>query len=846
MKPVQRFSSAALLCSLCVLAWCMHDGTELVLPIFVLCVGLLYAAVLHARAEDPPPLLVPCVVVSGILLRFVFAHIPSVDGFALTKHMMPLTNSFLLPEAGSLDIEALRQFARLTAVIDCMTLLLLPALLRHWRKPAIFLALYAWNPLVLVFGITAIRFSTMSAVLLLAAALLSIDRSPRYNALAYLLFGGAVIMCPLLIVLYPFIGRSTRLTERACVVLMPIACWSLLKPQLLYLRQMFFTHEVMPGALPSLFLTCCEDWFIYGGHFVIAVAATAAIWGWIYLWIWLLKQDTPGESLGMVMVLMLVCVPQFYLWMVLPLMLLMLHTPTLARLLLIATCGIAYWSDVIEPGEFTPIVVIWFPVGAMALFEMRRRIPFGAARRPPVQSLDIVIPVLNEEENIEAHLESLQDAIDATNSYLGKDVPAISVRVVDGGSTDGTESVVRKFSAQFMQSPGGGRGGQLADGIDNGTGDLILMLHADSIVRSGALVAMLDSFRDHPELEWGVLGHGYYGGLPQPRMTRFSNDMRFLYGGIAFGDQGIFVRRSCLDDVGGMPRLPLMEDMELSLRLNRCPSRLKVGDNLQLSTRAWERNKKGSYLLKVLRIGTAYLFRRRCDVEPEKPAPVPDVPRPKAPVLCLYAKPPVPGKTKSRLAADIGDEAAAALARAMLVDNCRLLSQVPGAKLQLWHPPGCTVADFADLVPDGFTFHEQQGADLGQRMAFTIQSQLNDSGRPVIIVGSDCVTHLPEAIEAAAKALASHDVVLRPAEDGGYVLIGQSSYTPAMFDDIDWGTDTVYADSRTKLDDSGCNWTALDETFDVDLVSDLDLVREAVTLESHPAVSEWLKVTEAR
>jgi rSAM/selenodomain-associated transferase 1 len=857
MNMVQRFSSVAQLTCLCVLAWLINEESELILPVFVLTAGLLYAAVLHTPGNTTPRLLVPCIIASGILLRIVFAQTPIVSGFTLTKDMSPITGAainLLTPQGHPLDTRHLRLLAGCVAAVDCITLMLLASLLRHWRKPAVFLALYAWNPFVLVFGISAIR-TEMCAVLLLAVALLCIERSSRSNALAYLFFGGAIVFCPLLVVLYPFLGRGTRLMERACSILVPTACWSLLQSHIKHLLDLMFSQEVIPGIVPVFFVTCFEDWFSYDGHLVIAAIGTIAVWAWIYLWIWLLKQDTPGESLGMVWILLLACVPQFHMWMALPLMLLMLHTPTLARLLFVATCGIAYWSELIEDAELATLAVIWFPVGVLALIELRRRIPFGAPKYEPIESIDIVIPTLNEGSNIGAHLESLQTAIDTTHNYLGDAAPSITVTVLDGGSTDGTAAVVSQFDVQFIRSPGGGRGPQLADGIDEGNGDVVLMLHADSIVRGGALVAMLESFREHAELQWGVLGHSYHGGLPSRRLTRFSNDMRFLYGGIAFGDQGIFARRNCLEAVGGMPRLPLMEDMELSLRLNRCPARLKVGDNLELSTRAWERNRKGSYLLNVLYAGTRYLFHRRCGTAIDstarrmyagyyrKPAPEPTAPV-QPPIICLYAKPPIPGKTKSRLAADIGDEAAASLARGMLVDNCRLLSQVPGAELQLWHPPDCTPADFDDLIPDAFSFHIQQGADLGERMRSTFEMQLK-AGRPVIILGSDCVTHLPAILEAATVALASHDVVLRPAEDGGYVLVGQSMFTPAIFDDINWGSDTVYAETCAKLEGAGCDWTALDKTFDVDLVSDIKLVRDAVTSESHPAVHEWLAKSSA-
>jgi hypothetical protein len=99
------------------------------------------------------------------------------------------------------------------------------------------------------------------------------------------------------------------------------------------------------------------------------------------------------------------------------------------------------------------------------------------------------------------------------------------------------------------------------------------------------------------------------------KLIEFSNRFRFHVGGIAFGDQGIFVRRLCLDRVGGVPRIRLMEDVELSLRLLQCPGRHDLGNSLTVSTRRWQRKKFTGYTLQVLRLVTEYLIRRRAGAD---------------------------------------------------------------------------------------------------------------------------------------------------------------------------------------------------------------------------------------
>ena len=214
-------------------------------------------------------------------------------------------------------------------------------------------------------------------------------------------------------------------------------------------------------------------------------------------------------------------------------------------------------------------------------------------------------------------------------------------------------------------------------------------------------------------------------------------------------------------------------------------------------------------------------------------------------IICLFAKPPVAGRTKRRLAAGIGDAAAADLSRAMLQDMCDCILDVDNAEPQLWTVPDAVPEDFNDgLVPDRFTFQRQHGNDLGERMAFTMESQLStgkgqDRSR-VLIIGSDCVSHSGESLAAAFDQLADEEIVIQPAADGGYTLVGQSRYCPEMFSDVDWGTESVMDTTRLRLADAGRSWSELPQSFDIDDVSDLDILRRFLSEHCRPRTSAWL------
>lgn len=210
-------------------------------------------------------------------------------------------------------------------------------------------------------------------------------------------------------------------------------------------------------------------------------------------------------------------------------------------------------------------------------------------------------------------------------------------------------------------------------------------------------------------------------------------------------------------------------------------------------------------------------------------------------ILCIYAKPPVPGRTKSRLAEVIGDEAAANLAGAMLADLCREAAQLEEVEVQLWHPPDTSSDQFGEWVPDGITWHPQQGADLGQRMSHTFRSLTPEGEAQVLLVGSDCVTFTAALFELAFELLERVQVVVQPADDGGYVLVGQSCWCPEMFEQIEWGTERVLAATWNRLQATGCHHCELTPTRDIDLAEDLRQLPIAVEQHHRPALAAWLE-----
>jgi len=188
--------------------------------------------------------------------------------------------------------------------------------------------------------------------------------------------------------------------------------------------------------------------------------------------------------------------------------------------------------------------------------------------------------------------------------------------------------------------------------------------------------------------------------------------------------------------------------------------------------------------------------------------------------VCVFAKAPVSGQVKTRLLPVISEQQAC-LIHERLIRHCLSQTQSFDWQSQLWstdisHPyvQACT-----EEYP--ISLHTQQGVDLGERMAFTVNKSLENVNY-VIIIGTDCPSIDVAFIqEAVSKLKAGFDVVLGPAEDGGYVLIGFSVAADGVFNNIEWGTNQVLELTRMRLREAKLNWHELAIQRDIDRPEDL-------------------------
>lgn len=213
-------------------------------------------------------------------------------------------------------------------------------------------------------------------------------------------------------------------------------------------------------------------------------------------------------------------------------------------------------------------------------------------------------------------------------------------------------------------------------------------------------------------------------------------------------------------------------------------------------------------------------------------------------VLGVFVKAPAPGRVKTRLAAEVGVDSAAEIYRRL---GRRVVATCAGSghDTVVWFAPaearravrawlrGLRVAAFEAQVAGG----------LGARLAAAFQRHFDEGARRVIVIGSDCPGVDAGLVSRALAALDEHDLVLGPAHDGGYYLIGLRAPVRQLFRSIAWSTKAVLGQTFARARQLGLSAVLLPRLRDVDTASDaraVGILPAGMAAHSHEEVAPWL------
>jgi hypothetical protein len=225
---------------------------------------------------------------------------------------------------------------------------------------------------------------------------------------------------------------------------------------------------------------------------------------------------------------------------------------------------------------------------------------------------------------------------------------------------------------------------------------------------------------------------------------------------------------------------------------------------------------------------------------PHQATPLPSL----SAALVIFAKAPIPGQVKTRLCPPLTPDEAATLHGSFVLDTLER-TKTAAAKLKLQIDrylacaPSSTLAFFKIMEErQSVKLIEQVGDDLGTRMHQACTTLFTQGYRRVLLIGTDVPTLPLDHFKQALTSLENHDLVLGPAIDGGYYLIGLTRPIPELFVDIPWSTDQVLRLTQEKAVKLGLTTALLEPWRDVDTLADLQAFIEACNAEVRKSKNE--------
>jgi hypothetical protein len=204
-------------------------------------------------------------------------------------------------------------------------------------------------------------------------------------------------------------------------------------------------------------------------------------------------------------------------------------------------------------------------------------------------------------------------------------------------------------------------------------------------------------------------------------------------------------------------------------------------------------------------------------------------------LLLLFTRYPEPGKVKTRLIPALGNDGAAGLQRRLTSH----MLQVAGDFVATGRTDfvvcfdGSSVQGMQRAFGKKFQYRPQAPGDLGKRMFAALEESLAQGRQRVVLIGSDCPGITDDILTAAFTRLERDTLVLGPATDGGYYLIGLTALFPELFHDIAWGTAEVLAQTLLQADRLGLKTALLETLTDIDRPEDLPVWERIADMVDH-------------
>ncbi|MDZ7843348.1 MAG: TIGR04282 family arsenosugar biosynthesis glycosyltransferase [Anaerolineales bacterium] len=431
--------------------------------------------------------------------------------------------------------------------------------------------------------------------------------------------------------------------------------------------------------------------------------------------------------------------------------------------------------------------------------------------------LTVIVLTLNEENYITRVLAPIMH-------HSGVD--QLQVLVVDGGSTDNTVELAGR-KVPVISSPRG-RSRQMNAGYRKASGRVLLFCHGDTLLPKNFGKAILEALQN-PEVMGGAFQPVYHP--PHPVLKGLSWVLRFPSPYLTFGDQAMFVRKTILDELGGVPPIPQLEDVALALAISKRGKLVRLSKQVVTSSRRFfERGVIRQLLLDIRLLLGYHLFglsaakaASRYQVSSRDQVVSASL---SESVIGVIAKAPIPGHAKTRLAAGVGTERAIEIYDEIVRS---LFNELAGLRevgqAVIFTPTEQDRVWFREHFPDWET-RLQWGETLVERLRDACGSLKGGGAEKVLLIAADVPGLTPEILQRALLLLDEEDLVLGPSPDGGYYLIGMRECQDELFQGIPWSSRMVLDKTMMRADQLGLSSVLLPPLMDIDTAEDWENYRK--------------------
>ena len=410
----------------------------------------------------------------------------------------------------------------------------------------------------------------------------------------------------------------------------------------------------------------------------------------------------------------------------------------------------------------------------------------------------VIIPVWRDEAALRARLDELPrsssvEIVVATT--LGEDAAYAALRE-------------RHRDVRWVSAPRG-RSSQMNAGAAAARGRWLLFLHADSRLPLDWLDVLADADA-RPTVAAGAFRFALDSRRWQARLIEVGVRMRVAVFRLPYGDQALFVRRHVFESLGGYREWPLMEDVDLVRRVRRVGRLVVSSSAVCTSARRWERDGWVRRSAQNLLLATRFMAGER----PSKLAQRYHRRNPRAVVIMTRA-PWSGGKTRLTVGRGISH---AAVRDALFLDTLDVARAYEDAD----HVVACEPPEECDVMRERVgpqvDVIAQRGGSIGERMAHAFEDVFRLGSESIVLIGSDLPDLPVDRLEKAFAVLSadSNRVVIGPAADGGYYLIGMNRSHPGLFDGVDWSTARVLDQTLAAARRLHLSVALLDEWHDID------------------------------